>query len=135
MPDDEVEKLIDEMKKELEQRKYYPEEFKSIILILMDINNPNYGLIYDDSKMTTTMIFDSTNDAQFVKMSSVEKETVKYYYKEWPPVDVSEYIDVMVEYLEHMNYKFTKNMIKLVTDDGQFAYKYRKLTMPLINMI
>lgn len=136
LQDDEVKQLILQMKKELEHKKYYPQEFKDIILTLMRINNPNFGLITSENQKQKGRLYDSTESGQFVGMSlGKQKEVVRHQYEDWEIYDISEFIDLMVEYLNESENKLTKEMICVLSEDKEFAYEYRCLTMPLIEMI
>lgn len=114
LEDKEVEPLIQQTKKELSKKQYFPQEFKGIILTLMRINNPNFGLNSDESQI---------NNKSF------------YNYKDWKTIDISEFVNLMVKYLDDKQFVLTKEMIYITSSDNKFVCDYIKLIMPLIKKI
>jgi len=136
LPDDEeVKNLVQQMKDELSNKKYYPQEFKEIIFTLMRINNQNFGMNPDKVSESNDSIFDSTESGQFVGMSVVDQETYPHHYAEWKEIEISDFIDLMIAYFDDEQFILTKDMIRVLSDDKQFVYNYRQLTMPLIERI
>ncbi len=133
--DDEVKRLVQQMKEELSQKKYYPQDFKEIILTLMRINNPNFGMSPDKKSESNTQIFDSTEGGQFVGMSVVRPKVVSHQYLDWEEINISEFVNLMLAYFDDDQFTMTKNMISVLSEDKQFVYNYRQLTMPLIKKI
>lgn len=135
--DKEVKQLVQQMKEELKQKKYYPQDFKEIIFTLMRINNPNFGMNPDKIKIkeNNNTIFDSMESRQFIGMPVVVQEAEDHLYAEWEKFDISEFINLMVAYFDDEQFVMTKNMIRVLSEDKQFVYNYRQLTMPLIKMI
>lgn len=133
--DDEVKQLVLQMKEELKQKKYYPQEFKDIILTLMRINNPNFGLKPDEFKEVSDSVFDSTESVQFVGMSVVNEEVTEHQYTDWEKIEISDFIDLMIAYFDDSQFELTINMIRVMSEEKQFVYDYRQLTMPLFERI
>lgn len=136
LKDEDVKNLIQQMRNELAEKKYQPYEFKQIICTLMEINNPNFGMNYNiNIKNLKNVVYDSTVDAQFVGMESVEIESVKHNYIDWDEEDITEFVQLMVSYFDNTEFTLTSEMIRILAEDKQYAYKYRMLTMPLLKMI
>lgn len=133
--DEEVKQHVQQMKEELKQKKYYPQDFKEIIITLMRINNPNFGMNPDENIESNNAIFDSLESRQFVGMSVVDQEAGYHLYAEWEKLDISEFINLMIAYFDDEQFVMTKEMIRVVSEDKQFIYNYRQLTMPLIERI
>lgn len=133
--DEEVKTLVQQMKDELSNRKYYPQEFKEIILTLMRINNPNFGMNPDKNIESNNAIFDSLESRQFVGMSVVDQVAGDHLYAEWEKFDISQFINLMIAYFDDEQFVMTKEMIRVLSEDKQFIYNYRQLTMPLIERI
>lgn len=136
LPEDkEVKQLVQRMKEELEQKKYYPQDFKDIILTLMRINNPNFGMNPDKISESDNVVYDSIERSQFSGMSVVEQEAGHHQYETWEKYDIIEFVDLMLAYFDDEQFVLTKNMISVLSDDKQLVYNYRQLTMPLIKRI
>lgn len=133
--DEEVKQHVQQMKEELKQKKYYPQDFKEIITTLMRINNPNFGMNPDKNIESSNAIFDSLESRQFVGMSVVDQEAGYHLYAEWEKIDISEFINLMIAYFDDEQFVMTKEMIRVLSEDKQFIYNYRQLTMPLIERI
>lgn len=133
--DEEVKQLVQQMKEELKEKKYYPQDFKEIIITLMRINNPNFGMNPDKVTESNNAVFDSIESGQFVGMSVVDQEAEDHLYAEWEKFDISEFINLMITYFDDEQFVMTKEMIRVLSEDKQFIYNYRQLTMPLIERI
>lgn len=133
--DREVKQLVKQMKEELKQKKYYPQDFKGIIVTLMRINNPNFGMNPDKITKSNNSVFDSTDSKQFIGMSVVDQEAESHLHTEWKKYDILEFINLMIAYFDDEEFVMTKNMIRVLSEDKQFAYNYRQLTIPLIERI
>ena len=60
LKDEEVKPLVLQMKQELSDKKYEPYEFKNIIVLLMQINNPYFGMNSDnDVKSSGDAVYES----------------------------------------------------------------------------
>ena len=135
MPDEKVKELVDKMREELKGGEYYPQEYKSIISILMCINNPDFGLNADKEKESTGKIYDSTQTNMFVEMKKNEEQHQNHYYEEWEKFNIDEFIDDMVKDVENKKYKLTPQMLGVLSEDKQFAFEYMKFTEPLMKKI
>lgn len=137
LEDDEVHMLIKQMKKELDDKKYQPNEFKNIILTLMDINNPKFGMYCEEDKQLGDILYDPTEGTQFedMKLEYSEETSICNTYSSWEKVDINEFVQSMVSYFDDTGYIVTKDMINIMSRDKQFAYNYRVLMMPLIKVI
>lgn len=138
LPDGEVKQLVSEMKNELREKKYYPQDFKDIIIKLMQINNPNFGLSPGksmNSSNTVVTVYDSTDPSQFVGISPSEQTVEDHLYVDWEKIDISEFVNLMMKYFDDPQFVITKEMIGAISEDRQFMYNYRQLTMPLIERI
>lgn len=134
MRDDDVKTLIVQMKCELSEKKYNPNEFKDIICVLMGINDPDYGMSYIRDFIGDSF-FESTDASQFIGMKYVEPKANRHKYEDWEKVNISEFIQLMVSYFDDREFTLTSEMIRVLAEDKQFAYNYRVLTMPLLEMI
>lgn len=136
LTDEEVKLLVQQMKTELSQKKYEPYEFKEIVCTLMRINNPNFGMNYGkDIPDTGNSVYDSTEAAIFNGMEYKETTAVEHEYADWNKVDISKFVDLMVSYFADVDCTLTSEMIRVLTEDKQFAYNYRFLTMRLLDMV
>lgn len=136
LTDEEVKLLVQQMKTELSKKKYEPYEFKKIVCTLMRINNPNFGMNYGkDIPDTGNSVYDSTEAAIFNGMEYKETTAVEHEYADWNKVDISKFVDLMVSYFADGDCTLTSEMIRVLTEDKQFAYNYRFLTMRLLDMV
>ena len=138
LPDEDVKRLVSEMKTELREKKYVPRDFKDIIITLMQINNTNFGLTPEKSKSfdnTNVTVYDSTNSDQFIDIPLSEPTEEDHIYTDWEKFNISEFVDLMVKYFDDPRFVITKETIRAISDDQYFMYNYRELTMPLIGKI
>ena len=136
LPNDaEVKQLVQQMKEELVQKKYFPQDFKNIIITLMRINNPNFGMNPDMITESNNAVYDSIESRQFAGMSVIDQKAEYHLYAEWEKYDICEFIDLMIAYFDDEQFVITKEMIRVLSGDKQFIYNYRQLMMPLIERI
>ena len=136
LEDDDVKNLIKQMKSELEQQKYHPNEFKEIVLTLMRINNPNFGMRYgENSGDSGSAVYESTEENQFKGMEHAETKICEHTYTDWDEINIKEFVELMVAYFDDHKFTLTKDMIRVLTEDKQFTYDYRMLTLPLLEMV
>jgi hypothetical protein len=135
MEEKEVSSLVESMKTELKEKKYYPSEFKDIIITLMRINNVNFGLVANVDTRNDDAVFDSSEGVQFENYYETNKKVVEHQYEEWRQINIQEFINLMLDYFENGEYKITTNMIRVLSEDKSFAYEYRELTMPILEKI
>lgn len=133
--DDVINKLLIKLKEELMYKKYYPQDFKDIITILQCIDNPNYGLKRDKKNRKTSILYDTTDSSQFIGMNLDNQKTEQHINFKWEKIDITSYVELMVKYLDDPKFNLTKNMLRVLTEDKQFAYNYRQLIMPLIEKV
>ena len=147
-PDDEVKADIEELKKELEAKKYYPNEFKDIIYTLMCLNNAKYGMSLDSDEYhnTSNYIYDPIDDATFSNQTISDDinntETsesaigqVDLVYSLWPKSNIDEYVKLMFRYTEDERFDIDKEMLRLLTEDANIAKQYRRYIQPLLDWI
>lgn len=125
LPDESVKKYIALMKDELREKKYYPQEFKDIIHILMCINNPEFGMHpeRDDNNDKGGIIYD-VFDMQLLPDDIIEEKKLVEEYNNWETVEISEYVDLMYEYFND-NYEITKEMLRVISENRQFVVEYK----------
>lgn len=133
--DDEVKRLISQMKNELAEKRYYPQEFKDIIVTLMQINNPNYGLNPDKIRKESNVIFDSTESSQFIGMIANDTKENSNCFDDWETINISEFVELMIKYFEDKDFQLNERMLRIISEDKQFVYDYRQIIMPLIEQI
>lgn len=135
MEEPEVFALVVSMKDELKEKKYYPREFKDIIITLMKINNVNFGIGTTSGARDDDVVFDSSEGMRFENYSEPEKDIIEHKFREWSQIDIKEFVDLMMNYFDDKELEITTNMIRVLSDDKNFAYEYRKLTMPILKRI
>lgn len=125
LPDESVKKYIAQMKDELRDKKYYPQEFKDIIHILMCINNPEFGMHPErgDNNDKGGIIYD-VFDMQLLPDDKIEDKKLVEEYNNWETVEISEYVDLMYEYFND-NYEITKEMLRVISENRQFVVEYK----------
>lgn len=134
--DDVISELLEKMKEELTYKKYYPQDFKDIITTLQCINNPNYGLVLDKNNEKTNVLYDTFESSQFIGMNLDNQKTGRQHINfKWNKIDIASYVELMVKYFENPDFNLTKDMLRVLTEDKQFAYHYRQLIMPLIEKV
>lgn len=147
--DDEVKALVNQMKEELKAKEYYPQEFKEIILVLMRINNPEFGMNWNKEESVNNVIYDSTEDSLFKDMVLPDYPEKVFNkdkdYKPWDWYNVNEFVSLMVKYFENPDgsikkekdipYQITKDMMRVLSDDKQFTYEYREYVKPLMKIV
>lgn len=133
--DDVINELLKKMKEELMYKKYSPQDFKDIITILQCINNPSYGLNFDKNNEKTNVLYDTFESSQFIGMNLDNQETGRHTNFKMNKIDIASYVELMVKCLEDPDFNLTKDMLRVLTEDKQFAYTYRQLIMPLIEKV
>jgi len=134
LEDKEVEPLIQQTKKELSKKQYFPQEFKGIILTLMHINNPNFGLNSEESQTKSSLLFDSADPNLSFDIIDNTKKNEPHQYNV-PKTDISEFVNLMVQYFDDEQFVLTKEMIYITSSDNKFVCDYIKLIMPIIKKI
>lgn len=136
LKDEDVKELVSQMKQELGENKYKPYEFREIVCTLMRINNPNFGMnSRSETQDSGDVVYESSEASQFLGMTYAEKEAVSHQYIDWDKIDISEFVTLMVSYFEGKEFSLTNDMIRVLSEDKQFVYNYRILTMPLLDLI
>lgn len=135
LPDESVKKYIALMKDELREKKYYPQEFKDIIHILMCINNPEFGMHPErgDNNDKGGIIYD-VFDMQLLPDGKIEEKKPVEEYNNWETVEISEYVDLMYEYFND-NYEITKEMLRVISENRQFVVEYKIYLKKIIEEI
>lgn len=134
LPDETVKQLVKNMKSELAKKKYHPRDFKEIILTLMRINNPDFGLVRSEEP-NGSVVYVSSDDAVFCEYEPEVKEAAKHFHKEWEEIDISSYVELMLKYLEDDENAFTEDVLRMISSDKQFVYEYRNNISPLITKL
>ena len=136
LPDSEVKNLVIKMKQELDEKLYYPQEFKEIVHVLMCINNPNFGLnpnkkdshtngrIYDSSEMLPT---DEPTEEKEISINING-------YEKWDPINIAEYVDTMMNYFDG-EHELTKEMFRIISEDKNYVLRYQQLISPIIDRL
>lgn len=136
LEDNAVQELVQRMKEELEAKKYLPSEFKEIVCILMRINNKNFGLGYDGSNNNVSnSVYDTEEVGRFVGMEYAEEKELAHSYADWDRFEIPQFVDRMVSYFDDREFVLTNEMIRVLSEDKQYAYNYRLFTEPLRDMI
>lgn len=128
------------LREELNEKKYYPVEFKDIIYTLMCINNENFGLsIKEPNKQSSAgCIYDAVEEiviSDDEDTSSSENGDENPGYVEWEQVDINEYVKLMLGYLDNGEVTITPDMLRLFSDDLVFVKKYKGYIQPLLDWI
>lgn len=132
LEDEKAQELIQQVRTELEDRKYLASEFKEIICTLMRINNKNFGLGYDgNTEETVGAIYDSEEADQFIGMTYSEEKELAHSYVNWSEVEIPQFVDLMVLYFDNPNFLLTNEMIRMLSEDKGYVYRYRVFTEPL----
>lgn len=136
LSDEDVKRLVLQMKNELSEKKYYPQEFQDIICTLMKINNPNFGLKYEENRnQKENTIYDITDSSQFANMHLEEVHIIKHMYSDWDEYKIEEYVELMMKYFDDPEFVIDNKMIRVLSEDKRFAFKYRKYVLPILNKI
>lgn len=133
LDDDDIYSSLDKLKKELECKKYYPQDFKDIITTLLTINNPNYGLNFNES--SDNVLYDTTDNSQFADINLNNQEIQQDINFKWRKIDIASYVELMVQCFDDPEFNLTKDMLRVLTEDKQFAYSYTQLVIPLLEQI
>ena len=133
LDDDDIYSSLDKLTKELECKKYYPQDFKDIITTLLTINNPNYGLNFNES--SDNVLYDTTDNSQFADINLNNQEIQQDISFKWRKIDIASYVELMVQCFDDPEFNLTKDMLRVLTEDKQFAYSYTQLVIPLIEQI
>lgn len=135
LKDNDVKNFISQMKDELTKKKYYPQEFKDIIVTLMCINNLNFGLNPNKKQEKSNVIYDSTESSQFIGMSAIDAEIISHCFDDWETINISEFVELMVKYFENESFQLNERQLRIISENKQFVYDYRQIIMPLIEKI
>lgn len=107
-----IEKL-ETIKEELKNKYYYPQDFRYIICLLMDINNPNYG------------INQSLNPSDYYINN----------FQQWDKINISDYVDLMLLYFDDENYEISKESLLILFSDPELEEQYNAYIQPLVDKI
>ena len=133
--DEKVEENIRRLKTELAEKKYYPQEFKDIICTLIRINNPNFGMSFEQKDSDdSNRVYDAIDDSLQIPEIS-ETETVENAYNAWDEIRIEDYINLMIKYFDGDDVEITKEMLRMLTTDAKFAKEYRQYIQPIIARI
>lgn len=133
--DENVEEYIRRIKTELADKKYYPQEFKDILCILIRIKNPNFGMIIEQKASDDSVcVYDAIDDSTRIPEVS-ESETVEYGYKAWNEIRIDDYVELMIKYFERDDVEITRDMLRMLTTDARFAKEYRQYIQPILDKI
>lgn len=135
LPDESVKKYIIQMKDELRDKKYYPQEFKDIIHVLMCINNPEFGMHPErvNNNDKGGFIYD-VFDIQLLPDDRIEDKKIVEGYDNWETVEISEYVDLMYEYFNDKD-EITKEMLRVISENRQFVVEYKIYLKKIIEEI
>lgn len=136
LEDEEVHKLIKQMKKELDDRKYPPDEFKNIICTLININNPKFDM-YCEKNEQGEYLFDLMEGAQIEGMKSEysEETSICNTDSNLEKVDINEFVKIMISYFDDTGYILPKDILHINSSDKQRAYDYIVLMRPFIEVM
>lgn len=135
LPDETVKKYISQMKDELHDKKYYPQEFKEILHVLMCINNPDFGIHPErgDNSEKDGIIYD-VFDIQLLPDDRIEDKKTAEEYNNWDTVEISDYVDLMYNYFND-EYEITKEMLRVISENRQFVVEYKIYLKKIIEEI
>lgn len=143
--DEEVLDDIKRMKKELEEKKYYPADFKDIVYTLMCINNFDFGMKIDkDTECSNDYIYDATDENTFSANDNADSPSnkdgeilteTKTEYNKWNEVNINEYVGLMLRYTDDEELLLTSDMLRLLSENYDFAKRYRAYIQPLLDWI
>jgi len=136
LEDKEVHKLIKQMKKELDDRKYPPDEFKNIICTLININNPKFDM-YCEENERGVYFFTLMKGVQFEGMKSEysEETSICNTDSNWEKVDINEFVKIMISYFDDTGYILPIDILYINSSDKQRAYDYIVLMRPFIEVM
>ena len=145
-PDEEVQADVQKLKKELEEKKYEPSEFKTIICTLIGINDAGFGMSlepvdYYSTKTIYDAFTESVLDSNEIKANSsnvsgnLNTGQELSDYKKWDKEDINEYVKLMLKYTNAPQFCMDKEMLRLMTEDKMFARKYRTYIQPLLDWL
>lgn len=136
LDDVQVEKYVKELKKELEKKKYRKEDFSEILTILININNPKYGIQSDrnDTDESWAVMYDTINDdATSGDLINEVEEILKSEEEQskWYRASIEEFVELMVEQSDGLRLYQLNNK----TNDIKFAKIYNYYAEPIVNKI
>lgn len=109
LEDDELEEKLKELKKEIASNAYHPNEYKSIIVMLLQVSDSMSGFAGIDNR-----------DALSNKFSDRCKELA-----------INDYIDCLVEAFEKTDREFDIEQLDIITSDEAFRKQYDEVIAPL----
>ncbi len=59
----------------------------------------------------------------------------EHFYRDWDPIDISEYIGIMITNIECSDKKISPEAFRIVSDDKRSVYEYKKLIKPITDLI
>ena len=148
LKDEDVIKLIKILENELSENKYYPQDYKEIILLLMGINNPEFGMHPTKERTRNESGFllepaaiDFNERAQEWAISHDEKvedagscrTQDKVPYSGYEHIDIKKYVEIMTR--QEASKDLTRQMLNIFTDDISLAKSYRGLIEPLLAIV
>lgn len=137
--DDTVCELISKMREELEMKKYYPYEFKDIIVSLMRINNAQFGMSVklQEYGNDSNAVYEPTEDMELeaIKADSKAEIVFKDAYNPWNSIDIKSYVDLMLKYFEDSHFEIDRQTLRMLSDDKVFAQEYKYYIKPLLSKI
>ncbi len=139
--DDEVKEDIKKLKEELSEKKYYPYEFKEIILILMGINSAELGMKMKTSdNMQVEKYEDSVDNTTYPLSESCEKiqnknESSNINYVPWDQENIDEYVNLMMQYTKEDDFSVTEDMLRVLSEDLSLVQEYKRHVKPLIEWV
>ncbi|MBO6206138.1 MAG: hypothetical protein J6O73_04280 [Lachnospiraceae bacterium] len=148
LKDEDVIRLIKVLEEELSENKYYPQDYKEIILLLMGINNPEFGMHPTKERIRTesgyllepaAVDFDekaqewTISHDEKVKDDGSSKTQDNVPYSGYEYIDIKKYVEIMTR--QEASKDLTRQMLNIFTDDISFAESYRRLIEPLLAMV
>lgn len=135
LEDNKVKELIKQMKEELEDDKYQIRDFKEIVLTLMRINNPNFGLATQHKSSNSDSVYISTEEICLDEKENQPYTIASHYYEAWEQIDISEYVGIMLKYIERNSSLATLEDFRIISEDKWFIHEYKKHIKPLTDII
>ena len=139
--DVEVKEDIKKLKEELKEKKYFPYEFKEIILTLMKINDSEcgMGLRRADGK-SEIYIYDSADNTTFSEGDSREEnkkedDSSNVNYDLWDQEDIDEYVNLMMKYTEDEDFSISDDMLRVISEDRSSVEEYKRHVKLLLEWI
>lgn len=136
MDDAEIESSLKSLKTELTEGKYYPEEYKDIIYVLMCIRNPNFGMKpsherYDSGDIMYESAMPDFPEIQF----HTSDEEILYPFEFSVEIDISDYVSAMTKDIRQNNKTVTREMLNIMSEDYSFVKEFRDYEKPLLEII